>query len=330
MGVVVCFMLLTTLITVAKPTVNQYQHEVNEPVAPSFNVDAPVWEIGDTWVYKIDNISFCLDDENQTVDVFISINELPLEVVNVTDENYLLTYTTEVSGICKVDVDLGDGPVNFTVTFTNLAVDGNLVINKTALGIKDLSVTLKGRFLIDIIEQPYIELPFTLPQIRFPVNINATSACENPIAMLTFPLSTGLSWGITETNITFTGQIRSIWFNIIRFINNIAKFFNRAFLPPEIEALLPVVNIREALALMGYNNTVTVPTINQTFTCTALETITVPAGTYDVYNISILQGLAWFYYAPDAGSVIKIMGNLEELIPYLKNMNMELLETNHR
>jgi hypothetical protein len=71
------------------------------------------------------------------------------------------------------------------------------------------------------------------------------------------------------------------------------------------------------------------PAISDAFFCLNTENITVPAGTYEAYNITLVGGLAQCFYAPTAGNVVKIAGNLEEIIPYLKGINMELLSTNY-
>ena len=72
-----------------------------------------------------------------------------------------------------------------------------------------------------------------------------------------------------------------------------------------------------------------IPAIDSAFFCLNTENITVLAGDYEAYNITIIGGMAQCFYAPTAGNVVKITGNLEELIPYITNINMELLSTNY-
>ena len=72
-----------------------------------------------------------------------------------------------------------------------------------------------------------------------------------------------------------------------------------------------------------------IPAISNAFFCLNTENITVPAGTYEAYNITLFGGLAQCYYAPTAGNVVKITGNFEEINPDIKNINMELISTNY-
>jgi len=37
--------------------------------------------------------------------------------------------------------------------------------------------------------------------------------------------------------------------------------------------------------------------------------VTVEAGTFDAYNISVMKGLGHIYYAPEVGNIIKISGH---------------------
>jgi hypothetical protein len=329
-GLIICFMLITTFLSVAKPIEKK---DIKLPETPStvtsFDTDVPVWEIGDQWTYKIDNITISYQQENQTLDLYFSIAELPLTVIALDNTTYTLTFETSVSGSSKIYADLGDGPINMTITFTDMKISGNITIEKSNLRIKSLNALLKGRFMVDIIQQPYIQLPFSLPVIRVPVTMNISTNFETPFSLLSFPLDTSMIWNSTATNLTLNGKIHSIWFNIIRFLNNIATLFGNEFLPPEIASLLPIVDIHDALTTLGSGNAFEMPMIPSAFICLNTENITVPAGTYNSYNITILGGLAHGFYAPAAGNIVKLTGNIEEIIPYMTNINMELLNTTY-
>jgi hypothetical protein len=330
-GLVICILLISPFLSVAQPT--QQKNIIHTPttsISTSSQIDVPTWEIGNQWTYKIDNITISINQDNQSFDLYLTMAELPLNVISLNSTSYTLAYQTSVSGHSKIDADLGDGPINMTITFTDLKISGNVTIDKTTLGIKALTVLFKGRFLVDIIQQPYIQLPFKLPVIHVPVTMNVSADFDTPVSLLTFPLNTSMMWNSTATNLTMNGKIHSIWFNIILFFNNIAKLFNNEFLPPEIASLLPVVDIKEALTTIGTGNVFELPMIPSAFVCLNTENITVPAGTYyDAYNITILGGLAHGFYAPAAGNIVKLTGNFADIIPYVTNINMELLSTNY-
>jgi len=106
------------------------------------------------------------------------------------------------------------------------------------------------------------------------------------------------------------------------FINSLYEF-----IPPEIAALLPVINIEEALTVLGPGNIISLPMIPGAFFCMNTEPVSVPAGTFDAYNISILNGTARCFYAPAVGNILKLSGNIQDLIPFVTNINMELKST---
>lgn len=100
-------------------------------------------------------------------------------------------------------------------------------------------------------------------------------------------------------------------------------------LPPEIASLLPVVDIGDAFVVFGIPSVFTLPDIPSAFACLNKETVTVEAGTYEAYNITVAGGVGTYYYAPQVGNVIKISGDFQGLLPYLQSIDMELIETNY-
>jgi hypothetical protein len=323
-GFLIAVMLITTLLAVAKPPESMTRDtSANKPVSTSYSVDAPVWEIGDQWTYKIDNISIIVNQTDKLSYLYLSIAELPLTVSAVDGTSYTLDVETSVNGHTRINADLGNGPINVSITFTNLKISGSIIINKSTLGIKAFSATLSGRFWVDVIQQQF--LPFSLPVLPVKMTMDLISDFSSPVSLLSFPLNTTMAWNSSATNLTLNGEVRSPWFYFISLINNIAKLAQNELLPPEIAALLPVVNIQEALTTLGTGNVFHIPMIPYAFYCLNTETITVPAGTYDAYNITILNGTARCFYAPTAKNVVKLTGNIQDFIPYITNINMELL-----
>jgi hypothetical protein len=212
-----------------------------------------------------------------------------------------------------------------------IEISGTLQIEKSTLAINKISVSLdKQKFTFNIIEQPFIPLPAFLHIISAKVTTNIDIDCgTTPITLLTFPLDTGTMWNLTATNMTINGKIESGWLYLIQLINNIAKLLNKEFLSSEVAGLLPIVDIHDALTVLGSGNVFSLPPIENAFTCFNTENITVPGGAFNVYNITLLGGIGYCYYAPTAGNMIKITGNFEGILPYLKNVNMELLSTNY-
>ena len=329
-GILICLMLLTTLLAVAKPLQTIENKSSTETISSAYDADVPVWEVGDYWTYQIDNISLLYEQEGKLINIYLTIADLPLTVISTTGEFYTLEFQTTALGMAKINTDLGDGPVNITITFSNLEVSGNVLIEKSTLGIKEISAAFsKAKFTVNIINQPYITLPGFLQRISAKITMNMTTTFATPFSLLTFPLSTGIFWNSTATNFTLNGKIQSLWLNLLNFLNNIGKLLGNEFLPPEVSALLPIIDIKEALTTFGPGNVFQIPAIPYAFICLNTQNITVPAGAYEAYNITLIGEMAHCYYAPTAGNVIKITGDLGELIPYITNINMELLSTNY-
>lgn len=325
LGIFICIMLMTSLFTLVAPAQKKTVHQtIHQPLATTSQEDVPVWTVGDQWVYQIDDVNVFFNSTSGIVDAHLAIDQLPLQVTRVDETTYTLDFETTISGDAQIDMDMGNGPINATITFSNLQLTGDIVFEKSSLGIKALSGAFNGRFWIKINQQPYLPFP-SLP--IFPAKLTVsdfTSDFSTSITPLMFPLNENTSWNFSATNLTLNGEARSPWFYIIQLINAIYPF-----LPSEIAALLPIVNINEALTTIGMPNPFGLPMIETAFYCLNTQPVTIPAGTYNAYNITILGGMAQCFYAPDAGNIIKLTGDLQELIPFITNINMELLSTTY-
>jgi len=328
-GIFICIMLMTTFFAVAKPPQKIESNSSPETMSTVYNVDVPVWEIGDQWTYQIDDISYVVEQEGKSINLQLSIAELPLTVISTAGDSYTLEFETTMNGQYKVGVNPSDSPVNVSLIFSNLDISGTVLVDKSTLGIKDISAGFKReKFSIEI-QQSYIPLPPFLQKFSTRITMNLGITFDPPLALLTFPLNTGTSWSLTATNITINGDIQSFYLNLINFINKIAKLFGKEFLPPEISALLPIIDLEEILTTLGYGNTFPIPGIADAFSCLNTENITVPAGTYEAYNVTLFGGLAQGYYAPTAGNTVKLLGNTEVMNPSFNNINMQLISTNY-
>lgn len=330
MGILVCLMIVTTFTTAAnKPGKTQVNQQSIERGALSIDDDVPVWEVGDMWTYKIGNIDIDFGANNQTIRLNLQIDELHLEVIRVLDDSYLLAFQASINGNLAINSNLSNGPINITITLSSAPISGNIAIRKSDLGIKNISLYFDGRFIVKIIEQPFFHLPFKLPAIPIRVKVVFNSTFEPPFAILRFPLNTSMIWNLPATNISVDGTIQSIWLNILNFINKVAEALGVKLLPLEIATLLPIVDIGDAFAALNIPSVFRVPQIPSVFACNNTETVTVKAGTYTAYNISVAGGVGTCYYAPQAGNVIKMSGDFKRILPYLRNIDMELVETNY-
>jgi hypothetical protein len=321
-GILICMMLMTTFITVAKPSEKVESKSSTEQMSTAYGADIPVWKIGDKWTYKIDDISIVYPPEGNLINLHLSIAEIPLTVISTTGDTYTLEYKTMLNGQFTINVNTSNGPVNLSLTFSKLGVSGNVLIDKSTLGIKDISASFKREKFSIQIKQSFIPLPRFFQKFSTRITMNLKTTFDTPLSLLTFPLNTGTSWNLTSTNITLNGNIQSFYLNLLNFINKIAKLFGKEFLSPEISALLPIIDIKEALTTLGSGNVFPISGTPDAFSCLNTENINVPAGIYVAYNVTLFGGFAQCYYAPTAGNIVKLVGNS-------KVFNMELLSTNY-
>ncbi len=330
-GLGICLMLLTTIFAAAQPLNTTLQSLAPKTQKPSSTmVDVPVWEVGDRWTYQINDISIDYTTETQSILLTGSISALPLEVTDITDDLYTLGFTTTMNAHGYVYSDQGDGPVNVSINIADLAIQGTVQVEKSSLGIKDISLSFDNqKITFDIIDQPFITLPSWLHLISAKFTSTMDVTCDISVSLLSFPLNTGMYWDLVATNFTVNGQLESFLFKVLSFINNFAKLFGKELLPAEIAALLPVIHFNDALTQFLGTNVFPIPGFAGVFYCPATESVTVPAGTYEAFNITLLGGIGQCYYASAAGNVIQLSGNFSGLIPFIKNLDLVLMDTNY-
>lgn len=322
-GIGIVLMLLTTFLTVAQPL------QKTQPT-PTSTDDVPVWEVGDKWNYRIDDLTLDLSDENQSFFLYLSVEDLPLEVTAAAGDVYTLSFETTMNGNGHIRTTQGEGPINISVSFSELQIGGSISIDKTTLGITDFTFSFTNqKFNLNIIEQPFLTLPDWLKVLSVKMTTDLTVNSDTSVGLLKFPLTTGMFWNFSATNLTATGMVQSKLFTLIYIINYITTLLGRPFLPAEIAALLPVIDISQALNTFIGGNVIFVPVMTNVFYCPNTEEITVPAGTYQAFNISLFELGGNCYFAPAAGNIVRIQGNFENILPVINNINMQLISTTY-
>lgn len=306
----------------------------------SFHDDVPVWEVGDTWKYKVDDIDIEYEGENLAVDMHLEIGELILQVTDDTGGSYKLEFNAKVDGEFTIYIDFLQ--IEFSGELAKLRsskIEGDFSFRKSDLGIEEINSQFIGVFKVKITENPLTPLIRFLT-LRIPVEITLNTNFDNPYTILDFPLEIDKTWGLPYTNISIDGEVESVWLNIINFMNRIAKLFGYGFIPAEFEELLPVIDVSKALELLGYPNTFFVGETPPVFNCHSMEEITLPYGTVNAYNVNIsVIDVVNIYYAPEVGNIVKISvdGSVISDLLYIligtsiniSDINLELLETNY-
>jgi hypothetical protein len=328
-GIGICLMLLTTVLVTATP-LNRLKSTTSQTASITM-VDVPVWEIGDSWMYQINDISINYTSDTQTLLLHGSLSELPLTVTDNTGDYYTMHFDTTMNGLGYINAVSEEGPINVSISISDLALQGTVLIQKSNLGIKEITVSFdQQKISFNIIDQPFITLPSWLHLISVKFSSDLDVNCDLSVALLSFPFNTGMNWDLVATSFSLDGQVQSKLFNLLHFLNNFAKLFGVTLLPDEIASLLPIINLHDALDTFIGTNIFDIPGFPGVFYCPATETVTVPAGTYtDAYNITILGGIGQCYYAPSAGNIIKLRGNFADLIPFVESIDITLLDTTY-
>lgn len=343
-GIIVCILLMTSYITIAENIDKTSATSSFKKISNASVDNVPIWDIGDSWSYKVENMAIDFEQGGQYIHLILETNKLQLKVNEVRTETYIVEINADVSGSGNIYVDLGDGPVNITLKLKDTTLIGTVVFNKTDLGIKQLNPILSGRVIVDVIEQPYVEV--NLPPIPIRVTMNITlDDLSNPISIINFPLEIGNIWGINSTNISIDGTIKSPWLYLMYFVNNLARrhwnltmiIANQAGVDEATAQkisdmlldILPIINISYVLQkYLEIGNVFDTPEIPTILLCNSFEEINVQGKPYNAYNISVIGGLGNIYYAPSAGNIVKISGHFKDIIPFISDLNIELMETN--
>jgi hypothetical protein len=338
--VILIFLMLTvTFYSIATNVDNvKYKQISNHKFLPYTYDDVPTWNIDDTWVYKIHDINIDDENDNKSIHIHIQIDELTLKVIDDTSL-YNVEFEAKISGDYSIylkednsTIDLDDIDIQGKLLGTK--IKGNIFFTKSELGIKTLDYELSGILTVKINDLPD---EFKIPELSFPIPIPATITTtvdfDDPYTILSFPLNLSNYWGLQGTNFTINGELQSVWLNILNIINNLFTSIGSPLLPEETAALLPVINIKEALEIHGIENIFEIPGVPSIFAIFSMDNITVPAGEFSTYNISVgpinlTHALGRIYYAPEIKNIVKISGQLGDILPFMTSIEMELIEYN--
>lgn len=341
LSVFVCLMLMAGIIPA---TDYNYQKNNNKLIENSLKTDpvnAPVWEVGDTWTYKISMIDSRVNEGDFGMKFQTEDYEVTFEVIGNYTDYYEVNIQSNTPSEFYVYGDFGDGIINISGNFDRIT-NHNIKINKADLGITEpfLSI-IYDNMEITKVEQPYLNwFPYQLiPTSFFNGKMYLNVSLNNTFAMLSFPLFVGKIYNLLANSYTVTGLIKSDFLGLISKINEIIRSLGGPWRPgPKklsdlIHELLPpdnpVLRIEKLLEIANASNTFETNTTVGAFICTGIENITIPPGTYPAYNITILGGVANAYYSPDLGNIIKIIGNLNQILPFIEEIDIELIDTNY-
>lgn len=313
---------------------------------PAETMNAPVWNVGDSWSYNLNSIDFVMQElEDRGIDLKLSAGTIDLEVV----ESRAFTYVTEVS--CD-DIDVAielifnsytDEPTIFEVPMANLEnvqLQGMIIWEKDTLAIEDVELSLFFDIMDNIenneglLEEFGVVLPgfiySLIPFMSIPVQIDLSVGFENPWPLFQFPFEEGKEWGIPEglATVTIGGSMESIWLRILSIVNNIIPL-----IPADFAKYLPNVDIAEVLEDFGIPTVMEleIPYVAEVmrkapFAVSGQEMVNVGAGSFSATRIKILGGIGNLYYSDEVNNFVQISSPASEFLPAINNINLELIE----
>jgi len=322
-------LMLLTAFFISTVSSNTYMDLKTNPNTNKSNLedDVPTWEENTLWTYRIDDFDLIFDEtEGRSYELHIRTSDFKLKVASDVGSFYQTEFESEIELEIDINMDLyvdDTDPIIISLSFSRATFDGNIQFDKSTLGIERFEGNIKG--IMKINSTSPINLQF-LSSIPLPVNINLILDFDEPIVLVDFPISTDKTWGIPQVNLTIDGEIQSILLRIINIINNIAKIFGIDLIPPDLAQFLPIIDISDLLTLFNITDSVEILEMPEIFQCSSQKSISVEAGIYNTYNISIIEDIANIYYAPDEGVIVKMTGNFNEILPFLQNVNIELID----
>lgn len=273
-GLIVCFLVISCF-SVGGQRI--YTDSIKQtPNVNTLDDDVPSWQVGDEWIYELNNINFEVISPDATISLHAAMKNLILKVSTISGSSYVLEVTGDIKG--DFSYDLGNG-TRIAGELTKTTISGSIKINIATLSFEEASLVIDTKMILR--EYP---LPINIP-IRIPFTITVSVVHDTPRPVIEFPLFDGKSGTITEAYVTISIKVESI---ILKLIN---------IFVPDIPSEI------------NYETGTFLPSL---FYEAIMEQVTVLAGTFSAYHIGFLQGaIGAVYYAPERENIIKIEMNLE-------------------
>jgi len=320
-------------------SISEEDDETNPDYVPANTINVPIWNVGDSWNYKLNTIDFTMQElEDRGVDIKLSAGSITLEVIEVSTQ----TYVTEIS--CDdISIEFEMTFNSYTeeptfieippVRFENVQLKGKIIWIKDTLAIDEIELSIH----IDIMKN--LEgLPIALPEfvyslaerISIPAQVNLNIYFNDSWPLFQFPLTEGNEWGIPSglATIEIGGSVQSPWLRVLNLVNKFVPL-----IPKEFAKYLPNVDIAEILEDYGIPPImeIEIPYVGEVmrkapFAVSGQETITVGAGSFDATRIKILGGIGNLYYSEEVNNFVQFYSPANDFLPAISNINLELIE----
>ena len=157
--------------------------------------DVPVWEIGDSWTYKVKNFTVDFSDTIFRIYMHGTIDDFEWTVSSTGGPDYTLDFTGKITADYTIYYNTGTNEIYLTGTFKPLLtrLDGTLVFTKSSLELKDIDAQIRGITMAVI--DPF---PFALP---IPYKLVVSGNLDAVFPIIDFPIYNGKTWNSPSINI---------------------------------------------------------------------------------------------------------------------------------
>ncbi len=239
--------------------------------AASLDDDVPVWNVGNSWTYTVSNITVNYNQGGQQIFMNGKIDDFTWKVSDTTGDYYTVAVTGKISATYDLLLNTQTSTVHLVGSFKPTLTRFKGTIQFTK---SNLQVHALSFQLLGVTMMKINSLPFALP---IPFKLVTVGDLSVDFPLFDFPLYGLKFWDMPDLTLTMSSTFGGI-FGLIQVPFTVSVEYS----------WMPL-----AFYTLGE------------------ESVTVPAGTYDAYKITSLLGDSFvYYYAPDAGNLIKIDASL--------------------
>jgi len=201
-GIIVFMLLITSAITVVGNTNIKQKQNIGSTLLDD---DVPVWNVGDSWTYTIDDFTFDYEVEGTKIYFDGEIDDFTWTVADTSDSTYKVDFTGKLNCVYEIYLSFPSASIYLIGSMKNALtrMDGTLVFTKSDLQLKDITAEIKGITLAKI-----YPLPIALP-IPFKATIDGDLSTDFPL--FNFPLSSNKFWDLPNMDIVMKMDIGGIF-----------------------------------------------------------------------------------------------------------------------
>lgn len=260
--------------------------------------DTPQWNVGDSWTFNGEG-ALEIEESPLFLNLTGGFNGVQFTVANEDADTYYVEFEGDLAATLTVSVD--NPPMDISATLRKTTLSGYVYFNKSDMGINEFYLNITGSITASI--EP-IPIPFSMS-----IRMTFTPS----YAVLTFPLSVGNEWRISSSE-----MVVELGEDLISLIEQIVELVKK-LVPSNVAEILDT--LLDALKDMF---PLEISVGGELAECTARENLTVKAGTYESYHVSIY--MVQMDFSPAAKNIIRLFFTDE----YYGHFGMELTSSTYR